>query len=134
MALPALAEFTPARRATDDHSLPSDLAPGEFRPRGVVPGVRSISLSSSGHEHAVDPERLTITCSTCQDAERFQAKTGERPGRVESSFELSAEDGLAFEQLRSASGLGTGEYLRRIVLEQVETARAAAKRASAPSR
>ncbi|MGA7087785.1 MAG: hypothetical protein WB116_05855 [Candidatus Dormiibacterota bacterium] len=122
MAFPTLTAPTETlnRRATDDHELPADLAPGEFRPRGVTPGCRSISLSSSGHEHAVDPERLTITCAVCEDAERHQAKTGQRPGRVDVSFELSAEDGLAFTQLVSASGLGTGEYLRRIVLDQLE--------------
>ena len=60
---------TPARRAEDDHSLPTDLAPGEFRPRGITPGCHAISLSSSSHEHPVDPERLTITCLVCQKAE-----------------------------------------------------------------
>ncbi|HVB76223.1 MAG TPA: hypothetical protein VNI34_00195 [Candidatus Nitrosotalea sp.] len=60
---------TQRRRAADDRDLPSDLAPGEFRPRGVTPGCHSISLGSSSHEHPVDPERQTITCLVCQKAE-----------------------------------------------------------------
>jgi len=62
------------RRADDQPQLPAiDLLPGEFRPRGVTLGARAISLGSSGHEHAVDPERLTITCVLCQQAEAAEA-------------------------------------------------------------
>ncbi|MHB8394935.1 MAG: hypothetical protein ACYDC5_10625 [Candidatus Dormibacteria bacterium] len=62
------------RRAEDQPQLPAiDLLPGEFRPRSVTPGVRAISLGSSGHEHTVDPERLTITCLLCQQAEAAEA-------------------------------------------------------------
>ncbi|HVC39704.1 MAG TPA: hypothetical protein VNH20_07025 [Candidatus Dormibacteraeota bacterium] len=71
MAFPNLTAptATPARRAEDDHTMPTHLAPGEFRPRGIVAGTHAISLGSSSHEHPVDPERLTITCVICQKAE-----------------------------------------------------------------
>ena len=83
---------TPARRATDDHSLPSDLAPGEFRPRGVTPGTRAISLGSSGHEHDVNPERLTIVCVVCQKAEEaVLAKVDVRHLTIEVSAQLYFE-------------------------------------------